>query len=141
MEWLPCVKKLPCSVAIKGDPAPTIIRENLLTPDQKKDFASNKIPVGLTDYHFKRNPEYTNAVGNAARAYLTARGMNTQRFFVCPSKCGNCVGTQDSKLVGVKTRKLANGQTMQIGVLNVQGNTAHACGMKKANVPIFIGTH
>lgn len=141
MKQLPIVRDQFIAVPIKGDPAPTIIRENLLTPDQKKDFAANKIPVGLTDYHFKRNPEYTKAVGDAARAYLTARGMNPNRHFVCPSKCGNCVGTQDSKLVGVKTRKLKNGETMQIGVLNVQGNTAHACGMKKANIPIFIGTH
>jgi len=141
MKRLPIVRGEFIAVPIKGDPAPTSIRENLLTPDQKKDFQEDKIPVGLTDYHFKRNPEYTNAVGNAAKAYLTARGMNPNRYFVCPSKCGNCVGTQDSKLVGVKTRKLKDGQTMQIGVLNVQGGTTHACGLKKANIPIFIGTH
>lgn len=83
-----------------------IINEAYLTPSQKTIFKKGKIPTNLSEMAFRRNPVYTEAVRKAAI------DAGYSRPFVCPGKCGNCLG-----------------------------NGKHACGQIDVKIPIFIGVH
>ena len=103
------IHKIPKMVngRMKMAPIPqNIINEAYLTPSQKEIFKKGKIPTNLSEMAFRRNPIYTEAVRKAAI------DAGYSRPFVCPGKCGNCLG-------GGK----------------------HACGQIDVKVPIFIGVH
>lgn len=88
-----------------------VIDTDRLTPKQRSTFeTTNKIPANISEMAFRRNKAYTDAVQRAARAQL---GLS--RVFVCPGKCGNCLGAGK-----------------------------HACGMNddaRYRIPIVIGKH
>jgi len=85
-----------------------VIDTDKLTPKQKETFENTeKIPANISEMAFRRNKDYTDAVQRSAKAQL-----GTSRFFVCPGKCGNCLG-------GGK----------------------HACGQGNVKIPIVIGKH
>lgn len=85
-----------------------VIDTDLLTSKQRSQFeSSGKIPANISEMAFRRNSFYTKAVTEAAR-----RDLGISKFFVCPGKCGNCLG-------GGK----------------------HACGQGNVKIPIIIGKH
>jgi hypothetical protein len=85
-----------------------VIDTDKLTPKQRAIFESTqKIPANISEMAFRRNKAYTDAVQREARAQL-----GISRFFVCPGKCGNCLGSGK-----------------------------HACGQGNVKIPIIIGKH
>jgi hypothetical protein len=85
-----------------------VIDADKLTPKQRAIFESTqKIPANISEMAFRRNKAYTDAVQREARAQL-----GISRFFVCPGKCGNCLGSGK-----------------------------HACGQGNVKIPIIIGKH
>jgi hypothetical protein len=82
----------------------------LIVADWKRianDLEKGKKVSYVPDEFWSRNPEYTAAVSEAAEKKHGKGG-----FFVCPGKCGNCLG-----------------------------NGRHACGDLRLKKPIVIGIH
>ena len=81
-----------------------------LTAEEREIFAKGEVPAGLKESVFRRNPDYTAAVKESAAKNPDIAG----KVFVCPGKCGNCLGAG-----------------------------RHACGLTKDEFdgPIVIGIH
>jgi len=75
--------------------------------DVAKKIKKGETVISVPDEFWSRNPEYTAAVSAEAEKKYGKGG-----FFVCPGKCGNCLG-----------------------------NGRHACGDLRLKKPIVIGIH
>lgn len=88
---------------------PNLIETDLLTEKQRKIFdEEGEVPKNIPEKAFKRNPVYKAAV----EAAMAEKYPNQKKFFVCPNKCGNCLGFGK-----------------------------HACGQIDLDRPIVIGIH
>ena len=69
-------------------------------------------PTMFPEEFWIRNPDYTAAVKKAAEIAYPRTKDNRIGYFICPGKCGNCLG-----------------------------NGLHACGEMGLNLPVVIGIH